>query len=301
MGKKFSFSSVTRGCKKFKSGVDSVKDAPHARRPKTASQKIVEKVKNMVATDARFTLRHIAKCVGISVGAAHTILRRDLKMRRISARWIPYLLTKEQKLARVKIAKQLLKQFPKYNNRSFTNIITGDETWVHFYEPKRKIQNKIWATKGSQRPCIAKRTMSIKKVMYVIFFTNQGPAIQIALPKGKSVNAKFYKGKVLHKLKKYFLNHWPATGLCSVRLLHDNASSHKAAIVCEYLKQEKFIELPYPPYCQILPLVFFLFPRLKKTPRWKKISKAQKCRFSYFSVSEQYTSKWLWKRFWKLD
>ena len=72
--KKLSFSSITWWCKKFKSGVDSVKDAPHARRPKTAtSQKIVEKVKNLVATDARFTTSHITKCVGISVGAAHTI------------------------------------------------------------------------------------------------------------------------------------------------------------------------------------------------------------------------------------
>ena len=56
-----SFSSVTRWCKKFKSGVDSEEDAPHARRPKTAiSKKIVEKVMNLVATDARFTIRHIA-------------------------------------------------------------------------------------------------------------------------------------------------------------------------------------------------------------------------------------------------
>ena len=128
-------------------------------------QKIVEKVTNLVATDARFTTRHIAKCVGISVGAAHIILRRDLEMRRISAR--------------VRIAKQLLNQFPKYNNRSFANIITGDETWVHFYEPKRKKQNKIWATKGGIAPCIAKRTMSIKKVMYVIFITNQGPVFRL--------------------------------------------------------------------------------------------------------------------------
>ena len=160
----FLFSSAIRWCKKFKSDVDSVEDAPHARRPKTATlQKIVEKVMDLVATDARFTTRHIAKCVGISVGAAHTILRRDLKMRRISARWIPHLVTKEQKLARVRIAKRLLKQFLKYHNRSFANIITGDETWVHFYEPKRKMQNKIWATKGGKRPCIAKRTMSIQK------------------------------------------------------------------------------------------------------------------------------------------
>ena len=229
MGKtNFLFSSVTRWCKKFKCGVDSVEDAPHACRSKTAtSQKIVEKETNLVATDARFTTRHIAKCVGISVEAAHTILRRDLKMRRISARWIPHLAIKGQKLARVRIAKQLLKQFPKYNNGSFANIITGDETWVHFYEPKRKIQNKIWTTKGGKRPCIAKRTISIKKVMYVIFFTNQGPAIQIAVPKGKSVNARFNKGNVLHKLKKYFRSRRPATGLHGVRLLHYNGSYTK--------------------------------------------------------------------------
>ena len=88
----------------------------HAVRKLQLRKKIVEKVMNLVATDARFTTRHIAKCIGISVGAAHTILKRDLKMRRISVRWIPHLLTKEQKLARVKIAKQLFRQFPKYNN-----------------------------------------------------------------------------------------------------------------------------------------------------------------------------------------
>ena len=168
MGKtNFLFSSVTRRCKEFKSVVDSVEDAPYARRPKTAtSQKIVEKVTNLVATDARSTTRHIAKCVGISVGAAHTILRRDLKMRKISARWIPHLVTKEQKLARVRIAKQLLKQLPKHNNRSFANIIAGDETWFNFYEPRRKIQSKIWATKGGKRPCIVRNFLYKSRSCY---------------------------------------------------------------------------------------------------------------------------------------
>ena len=111
--KKLSFSSITLWCKKFTSGVDSVKDVPHARRPKTATlQKIVEKVKNLVATDARFTTRHIAKCIGISVGAAHTILRHDLKMRRISARWIPHLLTKRTKTCSGKNCKTIVETVP---------------------------------------------------------------------------------------------------------------------------------------------------------------------------------------------
>ena len=134
--------------------------------------------------------------------------------------------------------------------------------------------------------------MSIKKVMYVIFFTNQGPAIQIAVPKGKSVNAKFYKGKVLHKLKKYFLNCRPATGLRGVRLLHDNASSHKVAIAREYLKQEKVVELPQPPYSpDLAPCDFFLFPRLKNTSLEENIKRAKISVLLFFSVWTVYLEK----------
>ena len=140
--------------------------------------------------------------------------------------------------------------------------------------------------------------MSIKKVMYAIFFTNQGPAVQNVVPKGKSVNARFYKGNVLHRLKKYFLSRRPATGLRGVRLLHDNASSHKAATVREYLKQENVVELPHPPYSPELAPAHVTRSskkkkkkKKKKIPRWKKISNAQKSRFGYFSASEQYTSK----------
>ena len=119
------------------------------------------------------------------------------------------------------------------------------------------------------------------------FLYKSRSAIQIAVPKGKFVNARFYKGNVLHKLKKYFLSRRPATGLRGVRLLHDNVSSHKAAIVCEYVKQEKVAELPHPPYPpDLAPCGSWL----KKHLAGKKCKRA-KSRVGYFSVSEQYTSK----------
>ena len=242
-----------------------MQNAPRGNRKKTAtSPKMVDRIREILSKDARFTIRDIARKVGISIGAVHTILKKHLNMTKISVRWIPLLLTEDQKRLRVKTAKSLLKMYPKYNNRSFANFVTGDETWVHFYEPKRKHQNKIWATRNMKRPCIAKRTMSVRKVMYAIFFSNQGPAIQIAV-KGKSVNSKVYKGVVLKKLKKYFKKRRPATGLSGVRLLHDNASSHKAAIVRDFLKLEKVVELPHPPYSpDLAPCDFFLFARLKR-------------------------------------
>ena len=151
-----------------------------------------------------------------------------------------------------------------------------------FTSPSERYRTKYRQPNGGKRPCIAKRTMSIKKVMYVIFFTNQGPAIQIAVPKGKSVNTRFYKGNVLHKLKKYFLSRRPATG---VRLLHDNASSHKAAIVREYLKQERLLSFRTLLIRQILPLV----TRGSKNTSLEVNIKCAKLSVRLFSVSEQYT------------
>ena len=37
----------------------------------------------------------------------------------------------------------------------------------------------------------------------MLFFTNKGPAIQIPVPKGRTVTGKFYKNVVLRKLKNY--------------------------------------------------------------------------------------------------
>ena len=144
-----------------------------------------------------------------------------------------------------------------------------DETWVHYFEPVRTVSNKIWATKHSKRPIIAKRSMSTKKVLYAIFFSGEGVAIKVPVKKGKSITGKYYKDVVLKKLKKYYQKRRPATGFKHVRLLHDNAPAHTSAIVTAFLKKEKVTVLPHlphpqPPYSpDPAPCDFFLFPKLK--------------------------------------
>ena len=56
---------------------------------------------------------------------------------------MPHLLTDGQKKQRVKTAKQMLKIFPKNDEKHFANVVTGVETWVHYFEPVRKVSNKI--------------------------------------------------------------------------------------------------------------------------------------------------------------
>ena len=40
------------------------------------------------------------------------------------------------------MAKKLLQMFPKYDKKQFANFFIGDETWVHYFEPVRKVSNK---------------------------------------------------------------------------------------------------------------------------------------------------------------
>ena len=115
-----SYDTVRRWKKKFESGVESIKNAPKSGRPKSASRKeIVSKIKEIIEGDARFTVRDIARKVDISLSTVHLILKKHLKIRKISARWEPHLLTDEQMRQRVKVAKKLLQMFPKYDKKQF--------------------------------------------------------------------------------------------------------------------------------------------------------------------------------------
>ena len=91
--------------------------------------------------------------------------------------------------------------YPKYDKKQFANVVTGDKTWVYYFEPVRKDSNKIWATKHSKRPIIAKRSFSAKKVLYAIFFPGKRVTIKVPVKKGKSITGKYYKDNALKKLK----------------------------------------------------------------------------------------------------
>ena len=90
-----SYDTVRRWKKKFEPGVESIKNASKPGRPKSASRiEIVSKIKEIIEGDAIFTVRDIARKVSISLSTVHLILKKHLKVRKISARWVPYLMSK---------------------------------------------------------------------------------------------------------------------------------------------------------------------------------------------------------------
>ena len=131
----------------------------------------------MIEGDARYTLRDIAQYIGITSAAAHKILTECLGLRKLCAGWVPHLLTKEQKAYRVKCARELLETYKHCKNKRINELLTGDETWIYFFEPQRKINNKVWIAKNRNRPVIAKRSQSAKKILYAVFFQFQRPCV----------------------------------------------------------------------------------------------------------------------------
>ena len=186
-----SYGSVRRWKNKFESGVESIKNAPKSGRPKFASRKeIVSKIKEIIEGDARFTVRDIARKVGISLSMVHLILKKHLKVQKIFARCLPHLLTDEQNRQRDKVAKKMLQTFQTCDKKQYANVVTGDENWIYHFEPIRKFSNKIWASKHSRRPIIVKRSLSARKVWYAIFFSGEGVAIKVQMENGNKHHRK---------------------------------------------------------------------------------------------------------------
>ena len=176
-----------RWVKAFETGKFSVEDDTRPGRPKTSGTKAnIAAVKIVVEQDARLSVKDIVSCTGISEGSVQTILKKRLDLRKVCVRWVPCLLTEEQKAQHLKCVRELLKTYKGCNSRVISSLLTGDETWVHMFKPHRRADNKQWKRKDQKRLCIAKRTISLKK-MYAIFFNSSGPFVQVTCPSGHTL------------------------------------------------------------------------------------------------------------------
>ena len=88
----------------FKSGHQSFKDNPRPGRPSTSHTKeTVARVREIICADRCLTIREVAEEVRIVFGTCQKILTEDLRMRHVTAKFVPRLLTAEQKDSRLSI------------------------------------------------------------------------------------------------------------------------------------------------------------------------------------------------------
>jgi len=95
--------------KRFEKGRMSVGEDPRPGRPSTSTDDDhVDRVRAVIRGNRRLTVREFADEMGISIGSWHQILTEKLQMPRVSAKFVPRLLTDDQKEDRVETSQELL-------------------------------------------------------------------------------------------------------------------------------------------------------------------------------------------------
>ena len=128
-------------------------------------------------------------------------------MRSVTAKFVPHLLTAEQKDDRVSLCTDLHDRAQ--NDPNFMSlVITGDECWIYAYGPETKQMPSQWNTASSSRPKKARQVKSNVKNMLIAFFDNDGLVHDEYVPRGQTVNKEFYK-TVLQRLRDAVRRHRP--------------------------------------------------------------------------------------------
>ncbi|KAI6656181.1 Transposase [Oopsacas minuta] len=136
-------SIVERWADRFRSGDADVTDLPRSGRPvSSTTSENVALIQSMVMEDKCITVNQLEQSMEIASGAIHTILTTELDYRSICGKWVPHKRSENQRLARLNIAKKLLKTYENCDSRRLTEIITGDETWVYYSTPYSKYKKR---------------------------------------------------------------------------------------------------------------------------------------------------------------
>ena len=147
---------VARWVSYFKEGRSSVKEETCLGRPVSAtSENDVATVQSIVQQDSRYTVEELSDLLGLCSSYVSTILKEKLKLQKICVRWIPHLLTPEQKKDCVEKASILQSRFKNRDSHHLREVVTVGETWLYFFEPDNKLNNKMWVGENNEHPVAA--------------------------------------------------------------------------------------------------------------------------------------------------
>ena len=157
----------------------------------------------------------------------------------------------------------MLRKFNGGRSKLTWKVLTGDETWIHQYHQKTKMQSAVWLFPDESPPPKHKRSRNAQKNMVACFFGKSSCIATILLEDTRTVTADWCVHHCLPKVLEVWCQRCPKTGHRGLFLHQDNASAHTAATAVDFLIESEVQLLPHPPYSPDLSPCA-LFPEVKK-------------------------------------
>ena len=159
---------------------------------------MINKIHDNIFNDPKVEVRK-----SISTERVVNILHTYLCSRKLCAKWVPRLLTIDQKRIRVSTTRQNLAYFNRNLKEFFCQFVMMDDTLIDHDTPKSHEGSKQWIKPGESAPKLPKTQQSTGKVMayYAALFDH----CEIKSNFDKKVNSSFYHGNIKHaSISMYF-------------------------------------------------------------------------------------------------
>jgi len=129
---------VCEWVERFKLSRTRVTDEGRSGRPSTShTQDHIDRADAMIREDRQITVSEVAAHLDTSYGSAYAILHDDLGYRKVCAQWVPKELTVVHKRQCMQVATQFVRWYEE-DPSILQRTVTGNETWVHHYDPESK-------------------------------------------------------------------------------------------------------------------------------------------------------------------
>ena len=217
-------------------------------RPSTiTADENIEAVERIVMRDRQISIRRLTEELPIPKTSIHEIMNNHMAMKKVCTRWVSKFLTPTQRPNRVDCFQELLQLSGVNPAKFFDCIVTGDESWIHHYDPLSQLEAKVWKELHEQTPTRLRQERSTGKMMVIVFWDKDGVLLTEYLPRGTTINGPWY-ASIIERLCSVIVEKGRRKVIREVLLLHDNAPIYKCNIVQAAIRQVSFIELNHCAY-----------------------------------------------------